>query len=263
MQDADLVRGPQSRTQLPRNVPGLLARHPANPSKQRRERFAVDVLHRQIVPAGRVADVVDAADIRMRDVARQPHLRDELLHLPFPHRRNGEKLERDRLANPQVVGAVHLPHCATTEQADDSIPSGKDVTRRKACVANRIPYGELIVRSTGIVTGRRPPCIGRDGDGLGGTHARRRRATLQDTGHRVRRRGMLPEHRAHRTIRACYESACAAASIGVSYGQSSARDGPCDRARRLERRHAADTGPSHLRTRTAARSASCGSRSCW
>ena len=82
----------------------------------------------------------------MRDVARQPYLRDELLHLRFPCRRNREQLQRDRSPNPQVVGAVHLPHGATTEQADDPIAAGEDVTRGKACVAKWIASGELIVR---------------------------------------------------------------------------------------------------------------------
>ena len=77
VQDAAVVRRGQSGAQLPRDVERLLGRQRPDAPQQRRERFAVDVLHRQVVPAFGFADVVDAADVRVRDVAGEADLGDE------------------------------------------------------------------------------------------------------------------------------------------------------------------------------------------
>jgi hypothetical protein len=132
VQDALVVRGGEAGAQLPRDVERLLPRQVADATEQRGERLAVHVLHRQVVQAIGVADVVDAADVGMRHAAREPHLAGE------PRRRvlavagvRGQQLERDRLIEPQVVGAIYLAHRAASEQADDAVAAGEDVAGRE------------------------------------------------------------------------------------------------------------------------------------
>ena len=44
----------------------------------------------------------------------------------------GQELQRDRLAERQVVGAVHLAHAAAAEQRDDAVAAGDDRPGREA-----------------------------------------------------------------------------------------------------------------------------------
>src|SRR5438552_15318802 len=85
----------------------------------------------------RLADVEDAADIRVRDLARDADLGEKSL---APHGIGGERarqeFQRDRSAELEVVGAVHLAHPAATEQPDDAISPGDHTARREA--PNRI-----------------------------------------------------------------------------------------------------------------------------
>jgi len=72
-----------------------------------------------------LADVVNAADVWMRHLTRKPDLIPKALH-----RRGvlaeglGKKLERHRLAQREVVGAIHLAHSAFAEEGDDAISVG-------------------------------------------------------------------------------------------------------------------------------------------
>ena len=52
----------------------LVDRQPSDALEQRREVLAVHVLHREIQLAVRLADVVDAADVRMGDLPGETHL---------------------------------------------------------------------------------------------------------------------------------------------------------------------------------------------
>jgi hypothetical protein len=72
-----------------------------------------------------LADIVNAADVRMRHLARKPDLITKALN------RRGilteglwKKLERHRLAHREVVGAIHLAHSAFAEEGDDTISAG-------------------------------------------------------------------------------------------------------------------------------------------
>lgn len=73
------------------------------------------------------ANVVDAADIRMRDLSSDTHFGKESLQ---PHRMIGkrarEEFQRNRLAQLQIVGAIDFAHSAAPEQADDSIATRED-----------------------------------------------------------------------------------------------------------------------------------------
>ena len=68
------MRGREAGADLPRDVPRLWRRDAARPMQICRERLAVDEFHRQIVDAAFAADVVDAADVRMRHFACQANL---------------------------------------------------------------------------------------------------------------------------------------------------------------------------------------------
>ena len=69
----------------------------------------------------------------MRHLARDAHFADEALAADRVAREIArEKLQRDRLAEFEVVGAVHLAHAAAAEQADDAIAIGED---RAGCEA--------------------------------------------------------------------------------------------------------------------------------
>ena len=102
----------------------LIRRQPPDATQQRREIFAVDVLHRDERTATPLGDVVNPADIRMRDLARGPRL------VAQSRRERGiiaaQELQRDRLAKREIVGAVDLSHAAATEQSDDAIARGED-----------------------------------------------------------------------------------------------------------------------------------------
>ena len=74
VQHALLVRRGQPGAELPRDLERLVRRQPADPPQQRGEVLAVHELHRQEEVALGLADVVDAAHRRVRDLARDAHL---------------------------------------------------------------------------------------------------------------------------------------------------------------------------------------------
>ena len=75
VEDALLVRGVEARAELPRDVDRLVHGQVADPLEEGREVFAVHVLHREKMAALDLADVVNAADVRVRDLTREAHLR--------------------------------------------------------------------------------------------------------------------------------------------------------------------------------------------
>ena len=103
----------------------------ADAAEQRREILAVDVFHRQERVALEFADVVHAADVRMRDLPRHPHFGVELRQargIAIDGLR--QELQRDGLAELQIVGAVDLAHPALAEPPDDAVAA-----RRRWCRA--------------------------------------------------------------------------------------------------------------------------------
>ena len=91
----------------------------SRPMRRSRETevLAVDVLHRQKGMSLDLADVVDAADVRVGDLARDANLGAESRELAVAGGdRVGQELQRDRLAEDEVIRAVDLAHPATAEQ---------------------------------------------------------------------------------------------------------------------------------------------------
>ena len=132
MEDALLVRGVQAGAELPRDVDRLVHRQVADPLQQRREVLAVHVLHGQEVAAFDLADVVDAADVRVRDLPREAHLRVEPREERLVARDALRKeLQRDGLPELEVVGAVDLAHAALAEKAHDAVALAEHGAGRK------------------------------------------------------------------------------------------------------------------------------------
>jgi hypothetical protein len=66
-----------------------------------------------------------AADVGVRDLARHPHFGVQLHQSRgIAIDRLGQELQRDRLSELQVIGAIDLAHTAAPEQRYDAIPGG-------------------------------------------------------------------------------------------------------------------------------------------
>ena len=72
----------------------------------------------------------------MRDRARQAHFGEEPLagnRIAFERRR--QELQRDRLAEPEVVGPVHLAHAAAPHARNDAVPLSEECAGDKCAGA--------------------------------------------------------------------------------------------------------------------------------
>ena len=93
----------------------------------------------------------------MRDLARRAHFVVKLREARgIAGDRVGQELQRDRLPEPEIVGAIDLAHAAFAEQADDAIAAVEHRARRKAAVADRVRRAEPPARRRGwLVVGPR------------------------------------------------------------------------------------------------------------
>ena len=101
-------------------------RHLSLAFEQEAQVRSLDVLHRQVLQTVDFAEIVDADDVRMGDLARQPKLALESLlqcleiGLAEGDARSDD-LQRDRSAERLVPRVVHLAHTAGAEQFDDGV----------------------------------------------------------------------------------------------------------------------------------------------
>src|SRR5207247_1796402 len=79
MEQAAVVNGREPGADLVGDHQGLVGGQPADASQQRSGVLPVDELHRQGVDAVGLDDVVHAAHVHVRDLARQPYLGDQRL----------------------------------------------------------------------------------------------------------------------------------------------------------------------------------------
>ncbi len=122
MQHARVVRGGHARAQLPRDLERLVRRQPPDATQQRRQILSIDELHREELESVDVADVMDAADVRMRDLPRDARFGMKPRQRARRHgKRLRQELQRHRLIELQVVGLVDFAHPADAEQADDAV----------------------------------------------------------------------------------------------------------------------------------------------
>jgi hypothetical protein len=120
MQHTAVVRRGQRGAQLACEIGGSVFGKTAEAAQRRGEIFAVDVLHGEKQMAVDFADVVHAADVRMGDLARRADFVVELREADgIVLEAVWQELQGDRLAEPQIVGAVHLAHAALAEHRDD------------------------------------------------------------------------------------------------------------------------------------------------
>ncbi len=135
MQHLVLVRCGQPQANLPRDLNRLLAARPPQSSQDARQILPVDVLHGEKDVPVLLGDVVDAADVGVGDLPGVPHLAAKAVkrHRVAGHAL-GQELQRDGLAQLQVIGAIDLTHPATAEQADDAVTRAESRPWFKAAV---------------------------------------------------------------------------------------------------------------------------------
>ena len=128
MDDAGFVRRHQAGRR-PADDAAAPAAQAAWPSRLRSDRqvVALDVRHRDVLDAVDLAEVVNADDVLVRDLARQQQL---LLEAPLdrPRRRRDRCAASGRItfratgdAQLGVPGLIHGAHAADAEQPDDVV----------------------------------------------------------------------------------------------------------------------------------------------
>jgi hypothetical protein len=138
VQNARVVRGGEAGANLPGDLDGLVFGQPAESLEHRRQLFTLHVLHRDEVQALGLADVVNAADVAVRYLARDPHLAVEARERGAVERELlGQKLQGHGLFELEVVGAVNLAHPAAAEQSDDAVAFVEHRAGDEARVVNR------------------------------------------------------------------------------------------------------------------------------
>ena len=135
MQHALLVGGGEARRRPAARCRGPCpaGRRPIRRRSDARFSPSTNSIDRKCWPSAS-ADVADAADRRVRDLARHAHLAVEAGRGARRRRSSavGQELEGDRLLELQVVGAVDLAHPAAAEKADDAVAPAEDGAGREA-----------------------------------------------------------------------------------------------------------------------------------
>ena len=120
--DAVPVREAQRREDLPRVVDCEVDRRRSARDDQLLERAPIEVLHRDVVGALRLAAVVDRDDVRMREAGGVLRLAAEALdELVVARVAVVQDLDRDAAAEHLVLGEVDVRHPARAELAHDAV----------------------------------------------------------------------------------------------------------------------------------------------
>ncbi len=112
----------------------------------RRQIQTVDVLHREEEMSVDIADIVNAADVGMGHLPRYAYLivkLGEAMRIGRECRR--EKLQRDRMAEPQILALIDDTHAAASELPDNPIAA----RQRRAVGQCRVPEVRASTRETG------------------------------------------------------------------------------------------------------------------
>ena len=142
VQDALGVGGGQPGANLAGHFDGAFPGHPPGPAQEGGEGVAVDILHREEGRSVNLAKVVHAADVGMRDLARDPHFTIEPREaIGIVLERLGQELERHLDAKQQIVGAEHTAHAALADQTADAITRRDDCARRQVAFYRRSGAG--------------------------------------------------------------------------------------------------------------------------
>ena len=171
-----VVRGREAGAELARYFEGFVRGQTADAPQQGSQVLAIHVLHGEELHAVDFPDVVNAADVGMGHLARDPDLVAEPRQCALVFGNGlGEELQRDRLAEFEIGGAVHLAHAALAQQRDDTVPFEQQRAGREAAFIRRARRAEQ--RSGGSRARAR-----RFGDRVG----------LRTGGGRSKRRGATP-----------------------------------------------------------------------
>ena len=133
MNHAPVVDRPEAGADLASGLDRLVGGQAADASQEARQVLAVNELHGQEVHPVRLLDVVDAADVGVRDAACQPDLRQQSLESPgIATEWLRQELQSHRLPELEILGAVDLAHAALSDALDDAIPACEDPARDEA-----------------------------------------------------------------------------------------------------------------------------------
>jgi hypothetical protein len=138
MQHSLGVGSGQAGTKLARDFQSLVRRQPPNTPQQRRQILAVHIFHGEERVPIHFAHVINPANIRMRNSPREPNLIAKTLQQSFIFARLfGKKLERNRLPQRQIIGAINFSHAAATQQCNDAIPPSQQASRKKSSLSQQ------------------------------------------------------------------------------------------------------------------------------
>jgi hypothetical protein len=132
--DADRVRRLEPRDDLLEDRPRLAELHPSAALETSREGLAVEQLHGQEAPLAVADEIVDAADVAVRDLLGEPDLVTETLQRRAARRAlGGQQLDRHPAAELAVLGLVDLAHPPDAEQPHDLEALAED------CASGEVP----------------------------------------------------------------------------------------------------------------------------
>ena len=132
MDDSGCMRRGEAGRDLPRDFGSLRFGKSSDSAQQMREIFALNQLHRDEVLLADLADVVNAADVGMRHLSRQPHLGQEPRDTSFAsYHRRCDELQGDLLPELEIFSAVDLPHATAAEARHNAKTVGEQSTRHE------------------------------------------------------------------------------------------------------------------------------------
>ena len=133
MDDIFAMGGPQGLARLEGDLQGGVDRQGAREPDEGLEVLALDEIHRNVLDAADLAQVVDADDVVVGDGPGEPHLGLEALDDRGVGRELGpDHLERDRGPQLLVFGLVDASHAAAAHLLDDAIAHTEGRARREA-----------------------------------------------------------------------------------------------------------------------------------
>ena len=124
VQYAFVVRSRQPGANLAGDLDSFVGGQAADAAQQRGEIFAIHVLHGEEDLVVGLPDVVNAADVGVRDAARDADFVAEALQRVLVRHGLRQELEGDGLAEAKIVGAINFSHAPTAQQRDDAIALG-------------------------------------------------------------------------------------------------------------------------------------------
>ena len=160
MHDTGLVSRHKPRGDLPGDSQGSRQRQASLLPQDRREVGSLDVRHRDVLDAVDLAEIVNADDVLVSDLARQEEFALEaplefVRRVEILHRLGANDLDRDGDLQHLVPGLIDGPHSACAEQALDVVPAAEVLTDLKR-TTGRKGTGDPRSRSRDVRITRRP-----------------------------------------------------------------------------------------------------------